>query len=332
MKKRGVGIAASLYPTGMSGGGDPSQAQVKVQPDGTAVLTTGACDIGEGCKTVLAQMVAEVLGINYEQVKVVNNSTDNCPLSLGTFASRVTYVDGKATVQAAENARDILFGVAGEMMEASPADLVAEDGKISVKGSPHRFLPIGEVANAATYGMRKLVVGLGHYMRDQTTPDPETGEIDPFSTLAWGAVLAEVEVDTETGEVELLRLVASYDVGRAINPLLTEGQIEGGGAMGVGAALSEELYPYYPGIDHAPTNLGDYAIPTTMDIPDIEAVIHECPSTHGPFGAKGIGEMTANSPAPAIINAIYDAIGVWITELPASLERVLRALYEQGGT
>ncbi|NQU14182.1 MAG: molybdopterin-dependent oxidoreductase, partial [Desulfobacteraceae bacterium] len=128
MKKRGIGIGASLYPTGMSGGGDSSQAQVKVQPDGTAVLTTGACDIGEGCKTVLAQMVAEVLGINYEQVKVINDNTDNCPLSFGTFASRITYVDGKATVDAAEKARDILLEVAGEMMEASPADLVAADG------------------------------------------------------------------------------------------------------------------------------------------------------------------------------------------------------------
>ncbi|MBF0531211.1 MAG: molybdopterin-dependent oxidoreductase, partial [Deltaproteobacteria bacterium] len=105
MKKRGVGIAASLYPTGMSGGGDASQAQVKVQPDGTVVLTVGSCDLGQGCKTVLAQMCAEVLGIEYSAVKVVNNNTDNCPLSLGSFASRVTYVDGKATIIAAEDAR-----------------------------------------------------------------------------------------------------------------------------------------------------------------------------------------------------------------------------------
>jgi CO/xanthine dehydrogenase Mo-binding subunit len=141
--------------------------------------------------------------------------------------------------------------------------------------------------------------------------------------------LAEVEVDTDTGEVELLRLVTSYDVGRAINPMLAEGQIQGGGAMGVGAALSEELHPYFPSIDHMPDNLGDYSIPTAMDVPEITTVIHECPSTNGPFGAKGMGEMTANSPAPAIINAIHDAVGIWITELPASPERILRALDEQ---
>ncbi len=119
MKKRGVGISAGFYPMGMSGGGDSSQALVKIQPDGSAVLTVGSCDIGQGCKTVLAQMAAEVLGIGYEQVKVVNNATDNCPLSFGTFASRVTYVDGKAVVAAAENARDILLEVAGQMMEKS---------------------------------------------------------------------------------------------------------------------------------------------------------------------------------------------------------------------
>ena len=331
MKKRGIGIAASLYPTGMSGGGDSSQAQVKVQPDGSAVLTTGACDIGEGCKTVLAQMVAEVLGIHYEQVKVINDNTDNCPLSFGTFASRITYVDGKATVNAAENARDILFEVAAGMLEASAEELVAEDGNIFVKSSPDRSLSIGEVAGAATFGMRKLVVGLGHYMREPSTPDADTGEVDPFCTLAWAAVLAEVEVDTETGIVDLLRLVASYDVGKAINPLLIEGQIEGGASMSIGAALSEELHPNYPSIENMPLNLGDYAIPTSMDMPDVESVIHECPSSNGPFGAKGIGEMTANSPAPAIINAIHDAVGIWLHELPASPERILRALDEQGG-
>lgn len=331
MKKRGVGIAASLYPTGMSGGGDSSQAMVKVQPDGSAVLITGACDIGQGCKTVLAQMVAEVLGIDYGQVKVVNDGTDSCPLSFGTFASRVTYVDGNAVAQAAEKARDILFEVASDMLEAAPEDLLAEEGKIFVKGSPDKAKAIGEVAGAAIFGMRKLVVGLGHYMRQPSAPDPETGQTDPFCTLAWAAVLAEVEVDTDTGEVQVLRLVTSYDVGRAINPMLTEGQIEGGAAMSLGAALSEQLHPRYPSIEFQPTNLGDYAIPTTMDIPEIEAVIYECPSTNGPFGAKGIGEMTANSPAPAIVNAIHDAVGIWITDLPANPEKVLRALEEQRG-
>jgi CO/xanthine dehydrogenase Mo-binding subunit len=331
MKKRGIGIAAGLYPMGMSGGGDSSQALVKVQPDGSAVLTVGSCDIGQGCKTVLAQMTAEVLGIEYAQVKVVNNDTDNCPLSFGTFASRVTYVDGKAVVAAAEDARNILLEVGALMLEKSAEDLVAADGKIFLKDDPNTSLTIGEVAGAATFGMRRLVVGLGHYMRDPATPDPDTGACDPICSLAWAANLAEVEVDTETGEVEVLKLVSAYDVGKAINPMLTEGQIDGGASMGIGAALSEALHPYYPGLENQPANLGDYAIPTTMDIPQMDSVIHECASSNGPFGAKGLGEMTANCPAPAIVNAIHDAVGIWLNELPASPERILKALDEQGG-
>jgi CO/xanthine dehydrogenase Mo-binding subunit len=313
----------------MSGGGDASQAMVKVQPDGSAVLIAGACDIGQGCKTVLAQMVAEVLGIDYDQVRVVNDSTDSCPLSLGTFASRVTYVDGKAAVAAAEDARSILFEVAAELLEAAPEDLEAVEGTIRVKGSPDRYKAIGEVAGAAIFAMRKLVLGRGQYMRDPSSPDPDTGESDPFSTMAWAAMLAEVEVDTETGEVEVLKLAACYDVGKSINPLLTEGQIEGGAAMGLGSALLEQLHPAYPSLDLLPDNLSDYVIPTAVDVPDVDALIYECPSTQGPYGAKGLGEMTANAPAPAIINAIHDAVGVWIDDPPATPEKVLRALEEK---
>jgi CO/xanthine dehydrogenase Mo-binding subunit len=329
MKRRGIGIAAAFYPMGLSGGGDSSQAMVKVQPDGSVVLIVGACDIGQGCKTVLAQMAAEVLGVDYEQVKVINDNTDDCPLSFGTFASRVTYVDGKAAVQAAENARDILFQVAAEMLDTPRDDLEIADGRISAKSSPDRSKTIGEVANAAVFSKRRLVVGLGHYMRDPSPPDPETGACDPICSMAWGGNLAEVEVDTETGEVHVLRLVSAYDVGKAINPMLVEGQIDGGAAMGLGAALSEDLHPYYPTLEGQPTTLGDYAIPTAVDMPDLDSVIYECPSTDAPFGAKGLGEMTANCQAPAIINAIHDAIGVWIAELPVSPEKVLRALEEQ---
>ncbi|MCF8066972.1 MAG: molybdopterin-dependent oxidoreductase [Desulfobacterales bacterium] len=329
MKNRGTGIAIGHYPTGQNGGGDPSQAMVKIQPDGSAVLTVGSCDLGQGCKTILAQMAAEVLGMEYEQVKVINHSVDNTPMSSGSYASRVTYVDGKATVEAAENAREILFQVAGEILEASPSDLIIENGKVFVKGDRKRFKTISKIVEVATYEKHKQVVGLGHFMKDFSKPDPETGECDPFCTLSWGVSFAEVEVDTDTGEVEVLRFVSYYDAGKAINPMLVEGQIQGGSVMGLGAALMEDLHPYYPNIEHQPDNLSDYSIPTTMDIPDFEALIYECPSTEGPYGAKGIGELSANYPSPAIINAIHDAIGVWLTELPASPEKVLRALESQ---
>lgn len=330
MKKRGVGIAAALYPTGMSGGGDSSQAIVKVKTDGTVDLIIGSCDIGQGAKTVLAQMAAEELGIGYDQVTVVNQDTDATPMCFGTFASRVTFVAGNAVVQAAREARSILFEVAAEDLEASPDDLVAADGKIFVRGAPDRAKTIAEVAGKANFAMRKLVVGRGHYMRDPSSPDPQTGQTDPFATLAWAAVLAEVEVDTDTGEVEILKLVTCYDVGRAINPLLAEGQIEGGTVMGIGAALMENLYPFYPTQAWQPESYHDYVIPTAADVPEIVSAIYECPSTNGPYGAKGIGEMTANVPAPAIINAIHDAIGVWITEVPVTPEKILKALEAKG--
>jgi len=133
-------------------------------------------------------------------------------------------------------------------------------------------------------------------------------------------------VDTETGEVKVLKLVSAYDCGKAINPMLVEGQIDGGAAGGLGSALMEELHPYYPTLDHHPTGFFSYMIPTAKDVPDLDAVIVEMGSRTGPYGAKGIGEMTANSQAPAIINAIHDAIGVWMTDLPATSEKVLRAL------
>ncbi len=326
MKKKGVGIAIAFYPCGMSGGGDSSQAIVKVKGDGSVDLIIGSCDIGQGCKTVLAQMAAEELGVSYDKVSVVNTDTDATPICFGTFASRVTFVAGNATVMAAQEARSILFEVAADDLEAAPEDLVAADGKIYVRGVPDRAIDFAAVAGKANFAMRKLVVGRGHYMRDGVAPDPETGEVDPFPTLAWGAVLAEVEVDTETGEVQVLKLVCSYDMGKAINPLLTEGQIEGGAVMGLGAALMEDMYPFYPSRSWQPESLHDYVIPTAVDVPELQAAIYECPSTNGPYGAKGIGEMTANAPAPAIVNAIHDAVGVWITELPITPEAVLRAL------
>ena len=329
MKKRGVGIATGYYPTGMTGGGDSSQAIVKIQLDGSADLIIGSCDIGQGAKTVLAQIAAEELGIEYEQVKVINDNTDTCPACFGTFASRVTYVAGNAVVQAAREAQKMLFEMAAPILQASVEDLESADGKIYVKSNPESSITIADVALTATFNLRKLIVGRGHYMRDHSMPDPETGACDPAATIAWTAIFAEVEVDTDTGVVDILKLIAAYDVGKAINPLLVEGQIEGGTIMGLGAAIMENLYPYYPSMDWQPQTIGDYVIPTAIDVPPMETEILESPSTEGPFGVKGIGEMTANAPSPAIVNAIHNAIGVWIDELPVTPEKILRALDEK---
>lgn len=329
MKKRGIGIAAVEYPTGVSKGGDVSQAIVKIKSDGSVDLFFGSPDLGQGSQTVMAQVAAEELGVRYDQVRVYNRDSDSTPYSFGSGASRATFCDSNAVSQAAKEARAILFEVAAPDLKASPEELAIADGVIFVRDDPERRIPIARVAHTANHVMRKLVVGRGSYMRKVSEPDPETGACDPFCTLAWGAMLAEVEVDTETGEVSVLRLVCIYDAGKAINPPLVEGQIEGGAVMGMGAALMEDLYPYYPSLDWAPRTLGEYVIPTAVDAPDIEEEILECPSTENVYGVKGIGEMTANAPSPAIVNAIHDAIGVWFNELPVTPEKVLRALEEK---
>jgi CO/xanthine dehydrogenase Mo-binding subunit len=326
MKKRGKGIAVAFYPTGMGGGGDFTNAIVKVKPDGGADVIMGTVELGQGSSTVLCQMAAEVLGIPYEKVKFHNSDTDSCPICFGTFASRVTYFAGNAVVRAATQAREILFEIAAPLLGVPPERLEAAAEHIRVQGDIEKAIPISEIAFKALYEKHVFVAGTGTFGRPRSAPDPETGACSPLATLAWAGVQIEVEVDTETGVVGLIDSKSVYDVGKAINPDLARTQVEGGAVMGMSWAILENLVPHYPLRTHQPHSLGDYMIATAMDIPDIETVMVECPSTGGPFGAKGIGEMTANPPSPAIVNAIHDAIGVWITHLPITPEKVLRAL------
>lgn len=326
MKKRGKGIAVAFYPTGMGGGGDFTNAIVKIKPDGTADLIIGSVELGQGASTVLSQIVAEVLGIDYEQVKFINDNTDTCPICFGTFASRVTYYAGNAAMIAATNAREKLFEIASPDLDAPTEMLEAMDGKIRIKGRPEKALPIGQVATKGLYELHEFVVGTGSFGRPRAIPDPETGACDPLATMAWAATQIEVEVDTETGVVTVIDSKSVYDVGKAINPELARLQVEGGAIMGMSWATLENLYPHYPLPNFQPRSFGQYTIATTMDVPTMETAMVECPSTGGPYGAKGIGEMTANPPSPAVVNAVHDAIGVWITDIPITPEKVLRAL------
>ncbi|MBW2283804.1 MAG: xanthine dehydrogenase family protein molybdopterin-binding subunit [Deltaproteobacteria bacterium] len=329
MKKRGKGMAVAFYPTGMGGGGDFTNAIVKIKPDGTADLIMGTVELGQGANTVLPQMAAEVLGIEYEQVRFLNDNTDACPICFGSFASRVTYYAGNAVLEAATKARDMLFEIAAPELDAPTEMLEAVDGMIRVKDREDKALPIGDVATKGLYELHEFVVGTGSFGRPKTIPDPDTGACDPLATMAWASTQIEVEVDTETGVVTILDSKSVYDVGRAINPELARLQVEGGAIMGMGWATLENLYPHYPSPKFQPRSLGQYMLATTMDIPDIETVMVECPSPEGPWGAKGIGEMTANPPSPAVVNAVHDAIGVWITDIPITPEKVLRALEEK---
>jgi CO/xanthine dehydrogenase Mo-binding subunit len=328
--KHGTGIAAIWYPTGLSGGGDPSQAIVKMQTDGSVDVLIGSVDIGQGARSIMRQMAAEELGVAIEKVSVTLVDTETSPLDTGTFASRLTHQTGNAVVQASREARQVLFEVAAGQLGVSVEQLEARDDMVVVRDFPEQAIPIADVASHAVWADRRLIAGRGSFGWPVATIDPETGKGEPLHNMAYGATVAEIEVDTETGVVKVTKLVSAYDCGKAINPLLVEGQIEGGAAGGLGAALLEELHPYYPSLDHYPTGFFSYMLPTAKDVPQLESVVVEMTSQTGPYGAKGIGEMTANSQSPAIINAIYDALGVWITDLPATPEKILRALDAKG--
>jgi CO/xanthine dehydrogenase Mo-binding subunit len=326
-KVRGRGVAAVNYPTGMNLGGDPSQALVHATTTGNFVVTLSSVDLGQGLKTVMAQICAETLGVPVETIIIDTADTDTGPHCMGTFASRGTHRIGNAIIMAAKEARQALMEVAAEELEADVADIEPDGaGNIQVKGAPARSMPVFEVALAAHFKHGKTVSGRGMFMVQRSYPEPETGHMRPATCYAHACTVAEVEVDTETGEVTVLSLKSAYEVGRALNPKMVEQQIVGGAWMGMSHALYETTEPYYPDRAHGPVDFNEYLMPGPGDVPAFQSVVLERPADDGPFGAKGVGEMTANSPIPAIANAIYDAVGVRVDTLPITPEKVLKGL------
>jgi len=326
MKKRGCGIACMWYPVGFTVSANPSAVTVKVNEDGTAMLVTGTVETGQGSLTVLAQIAAEELGISSDEVTVISADTDSTPMDTGAIASRTTYITGNAVRLAAEKAKEILFETAAPLLDATPAELTAVDHKIMIIDSPDRYISIGETAFRSQTVLGIPVIGTASFNPHTEPLDPETGKGKPFGTYVYAAQIAEVEVDTETGEVDVLRIVAAHDCGTPVNPALVEGQIQGGVAQGIGFALSEEIL-FDEGTQLNP-GLRDYKIPTAMETPELDVIIVNNYDPTGPFGAKGVGEPTSVPTAPAILNAIYDAVGVRIYSLPATPEKILKALDE----
>ncbi len=327
MHKRGRGVAWMAYPIGFTSYANPSAAFVKVNQDGSAVVWTGAVDVGQGSTTALAQIAAQALGVPLDAVTMVTSDTLHTPMDLGSVASRVTYIAGNAIVAACAQARQILLEVAAEELGIGPEGLDSHEGWIFVRDLPERRVSLAAIAHKAEGVKGRPPIGAGSYNPPTTFLDPETGHGKPYNTYVYAAQTAEVEVDTETGEVTVLRLTAAHDCGRAINPLLVEGQIEGGLAMGLGFALFEEMVVVEGEVRN--TTFADYLIPTALDVPPLDVAIIEVPDPTGPFGAKGIGEPSLLPTAPAIANAIFDAVGVRIRELPITAERVLSALRAQ---
>jgi CO/xanthine dehydrogenase Mo-binding subunit len=325
MKRRGRGIGCMWYPIGFTVDANPSAAVVKVNEDGTATVLTGTVETGQGSLTVLGQIAAEALGIAADDVHLVSADTDTTPMDTGAIASRTTYVTGNAIRLAAENARAVLFEVAAPVLRVMPSQLEARDRRIQVKGFPQRSVEIGEIAKRAQVTFGQPPIGSASWNPPTVAMDPETGQGKPFSTYVYATQIAEVDVDDETGEVEIIRIVASHDCGTPINPTLVEGQVEGGVAMGIGFALYEEMLFNDAGQQINP-NLTNYIIPTALDMPDIKTDIVDSYDPTGPFGAKGVGEPSLVPTAAAILNAIHDAVGVRITSLPATSEKILAAI------
>jgi CO/xanthine dehydrogenase Mo-binding subunit len=324
---KGRGFAAIEYPTGMNQNGDPSQAWIKLKPDGRVDVFSGTVDIGQGSKTVHTQIVADALGVPYDWVTMDNTNTDSSAVCTGTFASRGTFIGGNAVRLAAERVRERILDIASKELEIDPSDLEIQDGEVIARGAPQKKISVSDVAGAATYNYGELISGSSTALKPYAVVDDTNGQvdIDPHSAISYAACVADVEVDDETGAVTVTKLVQVYDVGRAINPTLVEGQIDGGAMMGLGLGLLEECYPHYPSAEHRGGEFGAYLAPAIADLPELDNVILENPSVDGPFGAKAIGEMANNAQPPAIAAAIHDAIGVWVTEMPATPERVLRA-------
>jgi CO/xanthine dehydrogenase Mo-binding subunit len=312
------------YGIGNTGLPNPASAFVEWLDDGTANLLVGCADIGQGSDTILAQIVAEELGISAENVMVTSADTLVTPEGGATSASRQTYISGNAARLAAKEAKQVALAEAKEMLKTNGTVDFAQ-GFVWVDGTPGQ-LQVKEVVNSCRM-KGKLTLGHGWFNPATTGLDANTGAGSPYGTYAFATQVAEVEVDTETGKVEVLRLVASHDVGKAINPKLVEAQIEGGSVMGVGYALLEEVNVNKGRISNP--NFDAYLLPMSLDTPEIYSFIVEDLEPTGPFGAKGVGEPALIPTAAAVANAVYDAIGVRIYSLPITPERVLQALEEK---
>ncbi len=315
--RRGVGMAAHQHGTGARFGlPDPSSAVIRINADASVDLLTACADDGQGNRTVLAQIAAEVLGVPFEWVAVSATDTAIAPLDGGTHGSRQTYCGGTAVLKAATEARESVMKLAAEYLERSPDSLTVAGGNIVDATSAEPLVGLGDL-------MRHYQVG--DFSRCHEVIAHASGVTEDQPPV-FGATFAEVEVDIETGQVRVIKMVGAFDVGKAINPAQCEGQIAGGLSMGVGYALTEGLIIE----DGRVLNPGyrDYKIPRAVDAPEVVPVLVESIEPTGPFGAKGLGEATMISSAAAIANAVYNAVGARIRELTITPEKVLAALRE----
>ncbi|MEW5725285.1 MAG: xanthine dehydrogenase family protein molybdopterin-binding subunit [Thermodesulfobacteriota bacterium] len=330
-KSRGLGLGSLIH----VGGGarvyksDGHGLIMKIDDFGKVTVITGAVEIGQGSETVIAQVTAETVGVRPEDVSIVKGDTAICPWDVGTHASRQAFVSGNAAIAAGHKLKTQILDLAGPQLETDPADLDIQDGLVFSKSDPEKRMPLDKVLRKAHFTSQGKVLAAEHFY------DPPNEMLDKefkgnlSCAYAYGTTGVEVEVDEETGQVEILKYIAAHDVGRALNPLLLKGQIYGAAVMGAGYALTEQMILREGRVMN--DNFLDYKILTAMDKVPVEPVVVEPVDEAGPYGAKGVGEPGCVPVAPAIANAVYDAVGVRIKELPITPEKILAALKKKRG-
>jgi len=309
-KRRGVGMALAMHGSAIPGL-DMAAASLKMNDDGSFNLLVGATDLGTGSDTILAQMCAEVLGVPVEDVLVYSSDTDFTPFDKGAYASSTTYISGGAVKKVAEDVARQIKAVAGEMLETHPETLRLENRKV--------ISPTGQQVTLEAVALRSLHQASQHQI--MATASHMSYECPP----PFAATFAEVEVDMETGQVTVLKLVCAVDAGKIINPQTAEGQIEGGLTQALGYALCEEMV-FDPAGRMVNPDFTGYHIFRANEMPELVSILVETDEPAGPFGAKAVAEIPMDGAAPAIANAVAAATGVRIRELPLTPERVYQAL------
>ena len=329
---RGLGVAGSMYISGTNYAVYPNQMpqagiQLKVDRSGLVTVFTGGNDIGQGSNSVVAYLVAEELGLEVSDVRVVAADTDLCPVDLGAYSSRVTFMVGNAAIDACRKLRHkIVEAVATEWDCEAPRVRLISGFAIDLEDS-ERAIPMREAFQLAEARFDTLGA-TGSYNTPKLGGDYRGGSIGASPAYSFTAHVVDAEVDTQTGRIRVHKVWCAHDCGRALNPRLVAGQIEGSCYMGLAEALMEDHKVNHFGLHDGPSLL-DYRMPTTLDAPEIEALIVESIDPEGPYGAKEAGEGPLHSSIPALSNAIFDAVGIRLTELPFTPGRVLAALEEK---
>ena len=307
---------------------------MRLNEDGTIDVSIGTTEIGQGTLTSIVQIVAEEFGVPTDRVRIDTfKDTSKSAYTWQTVGSRSLFYDGNAVLAAIADAKDQIRKIAARVFNVEPSDIEIRNGKVFVRNNPSSALDLKDIAmgytlpNGNTIG--GPIMGRGFFNRPDLTVLNENGQGNPFPFVTFGAHAVEVEIDVLTGRVKVLRYVTVFDVGKAINPELVKGQMIGGTIMGISYALYESL-KFDEGGALLNPNLIDYKVIRSNNIPsDIITIILENPDTYGPYGARGIGENAMLGVAAAIGNAIYNAVGVEVHELPMTPERVWRAIKEQ---